>query len=107
MRSGDLRHRIDLQSITSTPDAMGGTTDSWADEATDIPAAIWPISANEQIRAASPLMVATHRIRIRYYSGLSAAWRVVFGARYFSIVSVINHEERNVQMDLLCKETVT
>ena len=106
MRSGDLRHSIELQSYTSTPNGMGGFLQSWSTTAT-VWAAIWPTSASEQKKAAAPTMVATHQIRIRYYPGLSAAWRVRFGLRYFSIVSIVNHEEHNVQVDLLCREVVT
>jgi len=105
MRIGPLNKRVELQATTSTSDNMGGSTDVWSTRAT-VWAAIWPTSASEQKKAAAPTMVATHQIRIRYYPGLSAAWRVKFGARYFSIVSVVNHEERGVQMDLLCKEVM-
>jgi SPP1 family predicted phage head-tail adaptor len=84
---------------------MGGTVDVWATVAT-VRAAIWPVSVSEQRRAAAPTAVGTHQIRIRYYAGLSAAWRVKFGTRYFSIVSVVDKEERHVQMNLLCKEVL-
>ena len=105
MRPGELRHQIELQSFTSTPNGMGGFSQTWSTAAT-VWAAIWPTSASEQKKAAAPTMVATHQIRMWYYPGLSAAWRVRFGSRYFSIVSIVNHEERNVQMDLLCREVV-
>jgi len=84
---------------------MGGFFQSWSTVAT-VWAALWPVSANEQIRAASPTMTLTHRIRIRYYSGIGPDWRVKFGARFFAIESIVNHEERGVQMDLLCREVV-
>jgi len=105
MNSKDLPHSIELQSYTSTPDGMGGETSVWATEKT-VWAAIWPVSVSEQRRAAAPTAVGTHQIRIRYYAGLSAAWRVKFGTRYFSIVSVVDKEERHVQMDLLCREVM-
>lgn len=98
-----MRHTVKLQSVTRTADGMGGFTTSWATEAT-VPAAIWPVSAKERIRSESPTMTTTHRVQIRYHEGVSPKWRVVFGDRYFNIVSVINKEERNYQMDLLCEE---
>lgn len=106
MRAGDLRHRIDLEAIVSVPDGMGGSTDSWVAQATNLPAAIWPVSVKEQVRAGAETMVGTHNVRIRYYPGVSAAWRARYGTRYFSIVSVVDKEERHVQMDLLCKEVL-
>jgi len=105
MRSGDLRHSVDLQSTASVPDGMGGDTLTWSTQAT-VRAAIWPVSVKEQVRAGAETMVGTHNVRIRYLPGVSAAWRVKFGARYFSIVSIVDHEERNVQMDLLCREVM-
>ena len=79
--------------------------DVWATVAT-VRAGIWPVSVAEQRRAAAPTAVGTHQIRLRYYAGLSAAWRVKFSDRYFSIVSIVDKEERHVQMDLLCKEVI-
>jgi SPP1 family predicted phage head-tail adaptor len=103
MRSGYLRHTVELQSVVHTPDGMGGSVDVWSTEAT-VRAAIWPISANERMRSASPTMSTTHHIQLRYHDGLSPKWRVLFGTRYFNIVSVINKEERNYHIDLLCEE---
>lgn len=106
MNSGALRHSIELQAYTSTPDGMGGTQDTWTTQGSAVRAGIWPVSVSEQRKAASPTAVGTHQIRIRYYAGLSAAWRVKFSTRYFSIVSVVDKEERHVQMDLLCREVM-
>ena len=105
MNAGAMRHQIELQSFTSTPDGMGGTVDVFSTVDT-VWAAIWPTSASEHKKAASPTMVASHQVRIRYYAGLSAAWRLKLGSRYFSIVSIIDKEERHVQMDLLCNEVL-
>lgn len=105
MRIGDLRHRIELQATLSVADGMGGTTDTWTTQDA-VWAAIWPVSATEQIRAASPTMVGTHRIRIRYHEDLRPAWRVKFGNRYFSIVSIVDPNEKHEMQELLCREVV-
>lgn len=105
MRSGSLIHRIELQAFASVSDGMGGLTNTWTTQDA-VRAAIWPVSAAEQLRAAAPTMIATHRIQIRYYEGLHPSWRVKFGSRYFSIVSIIHKDEKRVQMDLLCREIV-
>jgi len=103
MRIGDLDKRISLQYQTKVSDGMGGFTISYVDAAT-IWAAIWPVSANEIIAANATSMVVSHRIRIRYRSVLKPSWRVKFGNRYFAIVSIINPNERNAMIDLMCKE---
>lgn len=105
MRPGDLRHSIELQAATNVADGMGGVTSTWATQAA-VRSAIWPTSATEQKRAGAPTMTITHTIRIRHYAGLLASWRVKFGTRYFSIVSIVDENEKHVQMDLLCREVV-
>lgn len=103
MRTGDLNKRVTLQYQTKVPDGMGGFTTSWVDAAT-VWAAIWPVSASEQVQAAQQVMTISHRIRIRYRSVLKPSWRVKFGTRYFAIVSIINPNERNQMLDLMVKE---
>jgi SPP1 family predicted phage head-tail adaptor len=100
---GDLNKRVTIQHKTRVADGMGGFADTWNDTAT-VWAAIWPVSASDLIQAAQTTLVVTHRIRIRYRSTFKAAWRVKFGNRYFSIISVLNPNEKNEYLDLICKE---
>jgi len=102
---GDLNKRITIQYPTRVSDGMGNFTETWNDSDT-IFAAIWPVSAKEQIQSMQNVMEITHRIRIRYRSVLRPDWRLKFGTRYFAILSVINQNERNEWLDLLCKEAV-
>jgi len=106
LRIGGLRHRVELQAFTSVSDGMGGQTNTWTTEDA-VRAAIWPVSAAEQVRAGAQAMTATHRIQIRYYDGLKPSWRVKFGSRYFSIVSIIDKDEKHAQVDLLCREVIS
>ena len=84
---------------------MGGFINSWTD-ADNIWAAIWPISANERVKSDKVTMNITHRIRIRYRSVFRPSWRIKFGYRYFSINSIINPNEKNEILDLMCMEAV-
>lgn len=103
MQIGSMNNRIAIQAYTSVADGMGGFTNTYATWKT-VWAAIWPNSAKDVIQANAPTMVVSHRIRIRYLSGLTTKHRVLFGTRYFSIVSIINPSEKGEWMDLLCKE---
>ena len=103
MRIGDLNRRVTLQYKTKLPDGMGGSVDVFIDAAT-VFAAIWPVSASEQIQAAQQVMTISHRIRIRYRSVFKSSWRVKFGTRFFSIVSIINPNEAGKYLDIMCKE---
>lgn len=102
---GDLNKRVEIQVPTNTTDGMGGSTVVFSTTAT-IWAAIWPVSASEQVQAMQTAMTISHRIRIRYRSVLKASWRIKFGTRYFAIVSIINPNEKNEFLDLMCKESV-
>jgi len=104
MRIGDLNKRIDIQAQTRTPDGLGGFTVVYATVASQIAAAIWPVSASETIQAAMTTMTITHRIRIRYRAGLRASYRVSWGGKYFNIVSIINPNMSNRWLDILVKE---
>ena len=82
---------------------MGGFATSWKDEAT-VWGALWPVSATEQVKAMQTAMSLTHRIRIRYLSGVSPSWRIKYGNRYLSIAGIVNPNEANKLMDVICKE---
>lgn len=106
MNIGSLNKRIELQASTAVADGMGGQTLTWATSKT-VFAAIWPTSAAERVESGQTTLTVTHRIRIRYDSSVSPAWRVKFGTRYFSIVSLVNPNEKNALLDLLCREVDT
>lgn len=107
MRIGDLNKRITFQSQTKTADGMGGFSVVWAaiSAPATVWAGIWPVSANEQVQANATTMTISHRIRIRYLPGIKGHYRIKFGTRYFSIVSIINPNERGEWLDILAKES--
>jgi SPP1 family predicted phage head-tail adaptor len=104
MRSGNLRHRIAIQTDTETLDADGGVVHSWATAATRW-GSIKPVSGDEKIDGQRFIATTTHLIKIRYYSGtLGASQRLLFGSRVFGILSVTNEFERDRSMLIMCKE---
>ena len=102
---GSLNKRIILQYETKVSDGMGGFTTVWNDACT-IWAAIWGISANELVQSMQTDMVISHRVRIRFRSVLRPSWRIKFGFRYFNIISILNPNEHNEWLDLMCREVV-
>jgi SPP1 family predicted phage head-tail adaptor len=105
VRIGDLKKRITLQSVSETPDAMGGMTQTWSDVA-EVWAAIWPASAREYMAAQSNVMSVSHRIRIRYRSDITSAWRIYYSdaGKYYNIVGIIDPNMRHWVLDLMCLE---
>lgn len=107
MRIGDLKKRIELQKPTSASDGIGGYTKTYVSEHI-VWAAIWPVSAKDQMQAGQMTGTITHRIRIRYNSELQSDWRIKYGDRYFAIMGPpVNQNEGNRILDLLCKEVET
>jgi len=104
MQIGSLNKTISIEAPTKAPDGMGGTTNSWKVMAFDIPAAIWPTSATEQIKSMGETMIISHRIRIRYRSDIRANWRLKYKNSYYNIVSIINNNMGNKILDILAKE---
>jgi len=107
MTIGSLNKRIDIQAQTKTTDGAGGFPTVWVSvlpTGTKIAAAIWPVSANEVIQAQAATLITTHRIRIRYRSVMKSGWRIVYGARNFNIVSIVNPNMDCKWLDILCKE---
>ena len=103
--AGRLNKRITLQSATTARDGHGQPVETWAAVAT-VWAAIEPIRGREYFAAQQFSAETTHRVTIRYRSGVSPQWRVVFGSRTFRIESVINPLEKNERIELMCVEVL-
>lgn len=103
MRSGDLRHRIEIQAPGTTQNDYGEILPAWSHFAS-VWAAIEPISGREYFAAQQMQAEVSHRIRIRYISGVVPTMRILHGLRVFSIESVQNRDERDRELVLLCAE---
>ena len=108
MRAGRLRHRIYLQSKSVIRDAFGSEVITYVSETPrPVSAGIEPVTVREYFGSQQPKGEVTHKVVIRYYKGVQLDWRVLWGTRQFNIVSIINVDERNKEMVLLCKEWIS
>lgn len=103
MRLGPLRHRVTFQSRKTARDEYGQPVEGW-DTVTTLWASIDPISGRELLTAQQVQTEVTHRIRCRYWTGLETSQRIVFGARYFDIKSLINTREIGASLEILATE---
>jgi len=103
MNIGALNKRITIEAPPRASDGMGGFDNTWSEIADDVAAAIWPVSANEQIKAMGAVMTMTHRIRIRYRSDIRSSWRLKYKNDYFDIVSIVNPNMANRALDIMVK----
>jgi len=103
MIAGKLRKRVELQSNTPVANAVGEHVPGWATVDT-VWAGIMPASGSERFRNDMESAEVSHKIKIRYYAGLTPAMRIKYGTRIFDIQSVINMQERNADMEILALE---
>lgn len=105
MKIGKLRHRVILQRKEITEDELKQQSETWVDFAY-IWAAIQPLSGREYFSARQETAQVTTRITIRYLKGVTPDMRVLFNEKVYEILSVINLDERNISLVLMCKEAV-
>jgi SPP1 family predicted phage head-tail adaptor len=105
VKIGKLRHRITIEQVTETQDADGSIVEIWSPFAV-VQASIEPASGREYLAAQSIQADVTHRIILRFLTGIVPKMRVNYGSRIFDILSVINVGERNRELQLMCRESI-
>lgn len=104
MRAGKLRHFVTVQARSTTPDTYGEPPQSWSNLHANQPASVEPLSGRELINAQAVQSDVTHRVRMRYVSGIETKHRIMFGSRVLDIRAVRNVDERNTELEMLCTE---
>ena len=107
MNIGALRHRIEIQAHSgTTQNSFGEPVENWT-RLLDADASVQPLRGLERYASQQTQSTADTKVTMRYRSGIDTQKRVKFGARIFDIESVINIDERNQTLELLCKEAVS
>lgn len=88
----------------STTDGMGNTFQRWVSLYPDVHCAVKPIAGQERWTAEKTQALVTHQVRMRYLDGITSGMRLKFGARYLTVNSVLNVDERNIELVLDCTE---
>lgn len=105
MRAGQLRHRLKLQEATETRDGHGGITRDW-ETYTVRWGSVEPLRGRELFAAQQVNAEITHRVRLRHCGDLTTSHRLVLGTCNLNILSILNPEERNRELEVMCKEAV-
>jgi SPP1 family predicted phage head-tail adaptor len=101
---GAMEHRVSLMSDSAsrdsegTPLALTDFSNTWA--------AIVVLQGRELDRAQEIVSEVTHKITIPYQANVQAQMQVQFGSRLFQIQAILNPDERNTELQLLCVERV-
>lgn len=98
-----MKRRVSIQSITLSSDGQGGQTESWATDAT-VWAAIEPMKGFEKFQAAQLQTPLSHKVTMRYRTGVTTSKRLLYGSRVFDIKEVINVNEDGNFLELKCIE---
>ena len=108
MRAGKLFHPITVQASTAVADSYGPSgTLTWSTHV-KARAGIWPVKGVETVVDGKLTMITRFIISMRWVSGITAGMRIIkdTDSRTFEILSVKNIDEKNKQIDMLCKEYV-
>ena len=103
LRAGKLRHQVVIQAQDTTQDSYGDAVRSWEDVAT-VWAEVRPLSGRELWAAQQTQATTTHQVVLRYLDGVTSSCRVKYGTRLLGIDAVLNPDERNERLVLLCTE---
>jgi SPP1 family predicted phage head-tail adaptor len=104
LKAGHLDKRVEIQANTPAANDIGEMVASWETVDT-VWASIEPLTGREVLQAQQVQAESTVRIRIRYYSGLTAAHRLKYGSRIYEINSISDKFERGEHIELMCRET--
>lgn len=107
---GQYRHRVTLGNPGDpVPDGDGGYTETF----TPLDPADWDCSIRlatqrdlERVAAGTVIAQATHLLNGRYHPQVTTETRVQFEGRTFHVTAVVNPDERDMELTLLCSEVV-
>jgi SPP1 family predicted phage head-tail adaptor len=105
INAGKYRHPITIQKRDFTQNSFGETTESWVDVA-KVRAGIYPISGAEFLNSYESHSEVSHKVHTRYVSNITPDMRILFNGRVFRILSVINFQEVNKELQIMCKELI-
>lgn len=107
MRPGRLRKRVIIQEADRTGRGSSGeATTSWSNGPT-VWAAVEPLRGKEYLEGQQVQGEVTHKVTIRYRSGITPTDRISYDGRTLQIVSLINVCEKNIALELMCREVLT
>jgi SPP1 family predicted phage head-tail adaptor len=100
--SGLMRERVTVQRPVEQQSAFGEATITWEPEG-EVWASVQGLSSREVLQAQQANAVITHKIRIRFFPGLTHQHRLVWRGRVMEISSVQERETRTLH-EILARE---
>lgn len=89
---GALRSELTLERAAYADDGAGGQVETWSEVGT-VFGRIEPLEARSVFGAGQTIETTTHRVTLRFRSGLTSGMRMRRGDRVFEIVTVADPDE--------------
>jgi len=107
LRTGQLRHRVTIQVLSSTRDSYGSFVETWTDEKT-VWAGVFPLRGREYLMGQQMESAVEYKVVMRYTDDVTPGKRLQIGdsTRYLDIKSIINPGLRNIELELMCAEAI-
>lgn len=99
---GSLWTRVTIEQATETRNAVGEPVLTWSTFAT-VWADVQSLSSREMERYGETVGFMTHRVRIRYLSGLTSAMRIQYRSRTLEIGQILERD-RLWHQEIICTE---
>ncbi len=104
MNPGLLRERVAIQQSSESRNSLGEAVLSWQTVA-EVWARVDGVSAREALQAGQQNVTITHRVRLRYFEGLTHQHRFQWRGRTMEIMSLLEHMNRT-EHEAICMETL-
>lgn len=105
MNPGQFKHPITFQIGNIVENELGDSVTTWT-EFKRAWAMVKTVQGREYFSAAATQNENTIRFIIRYTEGIHSDMRILFKNRIFKIESVLNDDELNKTLTIMCKEDV-
>lgn len=106
MRAGRLRHKVDIQQPIEVQNAYGEAEVTWQDVVSGVWAGIEPLRGREFWAAKQFNSEIEARVIMRYRSDVTTKMRIKHGDNEYYIASMINPNERNQELQLMCTRSI-
>lgn len=106
-RAGQMRHRITVQSKTTTTNGRGERSETWSDLYTDVPASVRWLSSGELQAASARQSESTVEFELRVGLDITSEHRIVWEGRIYELEPPILDRSGMRRMRIKASEGVT
>lgn len=105
MDAGELRERVTVLQATESRSRLDEVVMSYDTTFATVWASVQGVSAREYLLAGQQQVEISHRVRMRYLTGLSPQMRLSWRGRTLEIISILEHNNRSIH-ELICQEVL-